>query len=109
MPYYIGDVITDKEDLTLQTPEGFSKRFKVNCFVNHQVIDVDVKNKRVLVEDLLSDKHFSYSYDKLILSPGSKPLLPENYHLSDRVFTLRTVEETLRIKEKINTLSPKTA
>ena len=109
LPYYIGGVIEDKNDLTLQTPEGFYRRFKIVTKVNHEVTDIDVKNKTVSVTDLTSGTSFTESYDKLILSPGAKPILPDFYTENERVFTLRTVEDTLKIRAFIEQFEPKTA
>ena len=109
LPYYIGGVIEDKDDLTLQTPEGFYRRFKIVAKVNHEVTDIDVKNKTVSVTDLTSGTSFNESYDKLILSPGAKPILPDFYTENERVFTLRTVEDTLKIRAFIEQKHPKTA
>ena len=109
LPYYIGGVIEDKEDLTLQTPESFFRRFRIVAKVNHEVTDVDLKNKTVRVTDLKTGTSFSESYDKLILSPGAKPILPDFYIENERSFTLRTVEDTLKIREFILSKQPKTA
>ena len=108
LPYYVGGVIEDKRDLTLQTPEGFYRRFKIVAKVNHEVTDIDVKNKTVSVTDLKTGTSFTESYDKLILSPGAKPILPDFYTESERVFTLRTVEDTLKIRAFIEQKQPKT-
>ena len=109
LPYYIGGVIEDKDDLTLQTPEGFYRRFKIVAKVNHEVTDIDVKNKTVSVTDLTSGTSFTESYDKLILSPGAKPIVPDFYTENERVFTLRTVEDTIKIRAFIEQKQPKTA
>ena len=109
LPYYIGGVIKDKDDLTLQTPEGFYRRFKIVAKVNHEVTNIDVKNKTVSVTDLTSGTSFTESYDKLILSPGAKPILPDFYTENERVFTLRTVEDTLKIRAFVEEKQPKTA
>ncbi len=109
LPYYIGGVIEDKEDLTLQTPESFYRRFKIKAKVHHEVTDIDVKNKTVLVTDLASGTSFTESYDKLILSPGAKPVLPDFYTENDKTFTLRTVEDTLKIRAFVEQKQPKTA
>jgi len=109
LPYYIGGVIEDKEDLTLQTPEGFYRRFRIKAKVNHEVTDIDSKNKTVSVIDLKSGTRFTESYDKLILSPGAKPILPDFYMENERTFTLRTVEDTLKIRAFIEQDHPKTA
>ena len=109
LPYYIGGVIEDKEDLTLQTPEGFYRRFRIKAKVNHEVTDIDAKNKTVSVTDLKTGKSFTESYDKLILSPGAKPVLPDFYNENERTFTLRTVEDTLKIRAFVEKNQPKTA
>jgi len=109
LPYYIGGVIEDKEDLTLQTPEGFYRRFRIKAKVGHEVTDIDAKNKTVSVTDLKTGTRFTESYDKLILSPGAKPVLPDFYTENERTFALRTVEDTLKIREFIEQDQPKTA
>ena len=102
LPYYIGDVITDSEELTLQTPESFFSRFRVNVKVRHEVMGIHPESKTVSVKNLETGEEFQESYDKLILSPGAKPTQPRLPGTGiDRLFTLRTVEDTLRIKEYI--------
>ena len=109
LPYYIGGVIEDKEDLTLQTPAGFYRRFKIKAKVGHEVTDIYAKNKTVSVTDLKTGTSFTENYDKLILSPGAKPVLPDFYIENERTFTLRTVEDTLKIRSFIEQNQPKTA
>ena len=109
LPYYIGGVIEDKEDLTIQTPESFFRRFKIVAKVNHEVTDIDFKNKTVHVTDLKAGTSFTETYDKLILSPGAKPILPDFYTENDRTFTLRTVEDTIKIRTFVEQKQPKTA
>lgn len=108
LPYYIGDVITDSEELTLQTPEGFYSRFRVDVKVHHEVIDIHPEIKKVSVMNLKSGEVFQENYDKLVLSPGAKPAQPRMSGIGiDKLFTLRTVEDTFRIKEYINKNHPK--
>ena len=109
LPYYIGGVIEDEQALTLQTPEGFYQRFNVKAKVYHEVTDIDAKNKLVYVTDLKTGKCYTERYDKLILSPGAKPILPDFYIENERTFTLRTVEDTLKIRAFIEQKQPKTA
>jgi len=110
LPYYIGDIITDPEDLTLQTPESFFERFRVDMRVRHEVTAINPEKKSVSVKNLESGEEFEESYDKLILSPGAKPTQPRLPGVGiDKLFTLRTVEDTFRIKEYINEHSPKSA
>ena len=76
LPYYIGDVITDPEALTLQTPESFFSRFRVNMKVRHEVTAIHPEEKTVSVKNLETGEEFKERYDKLLLSPGAKPTQP---------------------------------
>ena len=110
LPYYIGDVITDPEELTLQTPESCFSRVRVDMKVRHEVTAIHPERKTVSVKNLETDEVFEESYDKLILSPGAKPTQPRLPGVGiDKLFTLRTVEDTFRIKEYINQNHPKSA
>ena len=110
LPYFIGDVITDPDDLTLQSPAGFFRRFRINAKVHHEVVAITPDSKTVTVKNLETGEFFEESYDKLILSPGSKPVMPKLSEAArDKVFTLRTVEDTFKIKEYVNRNHPKTA
>ena len=110
LPYYVGDVITDPEELTLQTPESFYERFRVDMKVHHEVTAIHPGKKTVSVRNLETGESFEENYDKLILSPGAKPTQPRLPGVGiDRLFTLRTVEDTFRIKEYINKNHPKSA
>lgn len=110
LPYYIGDVITDPQDLTLQTPESFFSRFRVDMKVRHEVTALHPEKHTVSVKNLKTGEEFEESYDKLILSPGAKPTQPPVPGTDlEKLFTLRTVEDTLRIKRYINRNHPKSA
>ena len=110
LPYYIGDAITEPEALTLQTPESFFTRFRVTMKVRHEVTALHPDRKTVSVKNLETGEEFEESYDKLILSPGAKPTQPRLPGVGlEKLFTLRTVEDTFRIKEYINTRHPKSA
>ena len=108
LPYFVGDVITDPDDLTLQSPEGFFRRFRIVAKVHHEVVSIQPEKKTVTVKNLETGETFEESYDKLLLSPGAKPILPK-IEGGARVFTLRTVEDTFRIKSYINQHKPQSA
>ncbi|MDD7549744.1 MAG: CoA-disulfide reductase [Bacilli bacterium] len=100
LPYYIGGTIEDEKNLTLQTPESFWRRFRVKMNVHHEVTSIHPDSKTVTVKNLENGKIFTESYDKLLLSPGAKPIKPRFDGIdSDKIFTLRTVEDTLRLKK----------
>ena len=110
LPYYIGGVIADSEELTLQTPESFYSRFRVAMKVRHEVTGIHPERKTVSVKNLETGEEFEEGYDKLILSPGAKPTQPRLPGTGiSKLFTLRTVEDTLRIKEHIDRHHPKSA
>lgn len=108
LPYFIGDVIIDPDDLTLQTPESFWKRFRISMKVHHEVTAIHPERKTVTVHNLKTGEVFQEPYDKLLLSPGAKPTQPKLPGIGiDKLFTLRTVEDTFRIKEYINQYHPR--
>lgn len=108
LPYYIGGVIEDEADLTLQTPESFYERFRVQMKVHHEVTAIDRAAKTVTVRNLETGEVFAEAYDKLLLSPGAKPTQPALPGVGlDRLFTLRTVEDTLRIHRFVEEQHPR--
>ena len=110
LPYYVGGVIEEKAALTLQTPEAFRARFRVDVRVLHEVTALHPERKAVSVRNLQTGESWEEAYDKLILSPGAKPTQPRVPGTGlDRVFTLRTVEDTFRIKAYINKHHPRSA
>ena len=110
LPYYIGGTITNPKALTLQTPESFFSRFRIAMNVHHEVTAIHPERKTVSVTNLKTGEQFEESYDKLLLSPGAQPTQPKVPGVGlDRVFTLRTVEDTFRIKEYIEDHHPRSS
>ena len=108
LPYHIGGVIADREDLLLQTPESFRRRFNVDVRVQSEVLSIDRKAKTATVQNKQTGKTYTESYDKLILSPGGAPIKPPVEGIdSERVFTLRNVSDTDRIKAYIQERRPR--
>ena len=108
LPYSIGGVIEDEAELTLQTPESFSRRFRVQMKVHHEVTGIDRAAKTVTVHNLETGETFTESYDKLLLAPGAKPTQPALPGTGlDRLFTLRTVEDTLCIRRFVDERHPR--
>lgn len=107
LPYYISGVIQNKESLALQTPQSLKARFNIDVFVSHEVIQIDKDNKRVLIKDLSNGTQFYENYDKLILSPGSEAIKLTNN--TGRIFELKTVEDSYKIKDFVLKKEPKKA
>ena len=100
LPYYIGGVIADRDELFLQTPEAMKQRFNINVRVKHEVIQIDRAQKELVVKDLQQGRIYREAYDKLVLSPGSYPIIPNIPGTQLRnVFTLRNIPDTDAIKQ----------
>ncbi len=110
LPYFIGGVIEEESALTLQSPEGFWNRFRIAVKTSHEVIAIHPDVHAVDVRNLLIGEEFVETYDKLILSPGAHPIRPELPGIdSDKIFSLRTVEDTLHIHDYVQEHRPKSA
>ena len=110
LPYYVGGVITDRNKLTLQTPESFKARFNIEVRVDQEVTAIDRKAKQVTVRNMLDNSTYIESYDTLVLSPGAHPVHPNLPGInSKRLFTLRTVEDTFAITNFIDQENPQSA
>ena len=110
LPYYIGDTITDRNNLFVQTVQGFTARFNIDIRTKQEVVSILPDSKSVLVRNLTTNETYTETYDKLVLSPGAEPVRPKIEGIgSKRVFTLRNVPDTDTIKGYINELKPKRA
>jgi NADPH-dependent 2,4-dienoyl-CoA reductase/sulfur reductase-like enzyme/rhodanese-related sulfurtransferase len=102
LPYYIGGEIQNREDLLLQTPESFKRRFNVDVRVRNEVTQIYPDKKQISVKNLDTGKSYTEPYDKLILSPGAEPVRPPIPGIdSERIFTLRNVPDTDLINDYI--------
>lgn len=110
LPYYIGGAITEKGNLTLQTPESFRARFNIDVRTLSNVVSILPAKKSIVIENLRTGETYEESYDKLILSPGAEPVKPniEGIDLPS-VFTLRNIPDTMRIKKYIENEKPRNA
>ncbi len=101
LPYYIGDVIPDRDQLFVQTPESFGGRFNVDVRVQHEVTKVNPADKTIAIRT--SDGvEYTESYDKLLLSPGAYPLIPPLKGINgEGIFVLRNVVDTDKIKSYV--------
>lgn len=109
LPYYIGDVISDRSKLFVQTPESFGKRFNVDVRIRSEVTAIDPAGKKVEVIGSDGNK-YSETYDKLLLSPGASPVKPPLPGIdSEGIFTLRNVYDTDNIKKYMAASSVKRA
>ncbi|WP_370890425.1 FAD-dependent oxidoreductase [Janibacter sp. GXQ6167] len=92
LPYHVGGVIAEREDLLLQTPTSLAARFGIDVLVRHDVTDIDRDHQVVVVRDLDSGAQRSLRYDALVLSPGATPVRPPIPGV-ERALSLRDVED----------------
>ena len=110
LPYYIGGVIREKSNLTLQTPHSFYQRFRIDVRVQSEGIGIDPKMKLVHIRNIMTGEEYNESYDALILSPGASPILPPLPGVKlPHVFTLRAIPDAQQIKDFIRRSQPKNA
>lgn len=110
LPYYIGEVITDKEKLLVQTPEAMKRRFNIDVKIFSEVVAINTAKKEVKVRDIKLDQEYTETYDKLVLSPGASPIVPRIEGAdAPNVFTLRNVPDTFAIKGFVDQERPKRA
>ena len=107
LPYYVGKTIKEREKLLLQTPKNFKAQFNVDVRVKNECLSVDTINKTLTIKDLNTNKTYTESYDKLILSPGARPTIP-NIDGIERAFTLRNIPDAEAINQFVEKQKAKT-
>jgi NADPH-dependent 2,4-dienoyl-CoA reductase/sulfur reductase-like enzyme/rhodanese-related sulfurtransferase len=102
LPYYVGNVITDEEDLLVASPALFEDRFRIDVRTESLATAIDRTRRQVAVTDLKTGKTYPESYDALVISPGSAPVRPNLPGIElPGIFTLRTIPDTQRIVEQV--------
>ncbi|WML44426.1 CoA-disulfide reductase [Neobacillus sp. PS3-40] len=111
LPYYIGETIKDRSKLLVQTIKGMSERFRMDIRNLSEVIAIDPENKTVTIKNLQTEEKYEETYDKLLLSPGARPIVPPIPGLNENetLFTLRNIPDTDKIKNYVDQQNPKKA
>ena len=110
LPYYIGGSIKKREDLLVTTAEDFSLRYRIDIRPFSEVVAIAPDEKTVDIKEVKTGKIYREHYDRLILSPGAAPLKPAIEGIDDeRIFTLRNIPDTDRIKHRVDNLAPRSA
>lgn len=111
LPYYIGETIKDRDKLFVQTVEGMSNRFQLDIRNLSEVININPETKTITIRNLQTGEIYEETYDKLLLSPGAKPIVPPIPGINENkiVFTLRNIPDTDRIKSYVDEQKPKKA
>jgi NADPH-dependent 2,4-dienoyl-CoA reductase/sulfur reductase-like enzyme len=110
LPYYIGGVIKDREDLLVQTVEGMRSRFHIDVRVLSEATGIDRSAKKIRILEHSTGRQYDESYDYLVLATGSSPVVPDIKGIeADNIFTLWNMKDTDNIKRYITEKTPKTA
>lgn len=108
LPYHLSGTISEADKLVLMSPEKFMVQYKIEARVNNEVISIDRKNKEVKVKNLVKDEVYTEKYDKLILSPGARPIVPNIPGIEKvNVFTIRNVVDIDKLKKFVDSLNTK--
>jgi NADPH-dependent 2,4-dienoyl-CoA reductase/sulfur reductase-like enzyme/rhodanese-related sulfurtransferase len=99
LPYYLSDVVEYSSKLLLMSKEKFLNQYNIDVRTLNEVIEIYRDQNKVMVKDLESGKTYEESYDKLIVSPGAKPIMPKSIGGIDmpHVFSLRNVTDIRKI------------
>ncbi len=110
LPYYVGHVIEDKEQLIVNTPEKYTKLTGVKVLTETEAVKVDVEAKKVTAINLKTQEETVYDYDKLVISVGASPVKPpiDGCDL-ENVFYMRTPEDAIRLREVVDSGNVKKA
>ncbi|MFC5703128.1 DsrE/DsrF/DrsH-like family protein [Cohnella faecalis] len=108
LPYYIGETITSREKLLIQSPAAMKNRFEIDVRTRTEVIRIDRERKQVHVRSAETGMEAAQPYDLLLLSPGARPIMPdiEGLREANNVFTLRNIPDTDRIKRYVDERKP---
>jgi NADPH-dependent 2,4-dienoyl-CoA reductase/sulfur reductase-like enzyme/peroxiredoxin family protein/rhodanese-related sulfurtransferase/TusA-related sulfurtransferase len=110
LPYYIGEVIKERDSLFVMTPQKFQDWFNIDIRVNSEAIAINRTGQQVKVLNHLTGEKYWESYDYLVLSPGAEPIRPPLPGIDHpAIFTLRKVSDTDRIYNHIRDHKPSTA
>lgn len=103
LPYYVGHVIEDKEQLIVNTPEKYAKLTGVTVLTETEAVGVNPKAKQVEAVDLKTQEKKTFDYDKLVISVGASPIKPpiEGCDL-ENVFFVRTPEDAIALREVVD-------
>lgn len=104
LPYHLSGVVKDCEDLVLMCPTNFADQYNIDARVKSEVVEIKRDEKKVVVENLETGEKYEEDYDKLVLSPGANPILPQSIEgiNNDNVFTIRNVVDIDKLNQYIN-------
>lgn len=108
LPYHLSGTIQSSDRLVLMSPEKFKAQYNIEARVNSEVIAINRANKEIEVKNVLTGEIYREKYDKLILSPGARPIVPNILGIENvNVFTIRNVVDINKLNQYIEKLEDK--
>lgn len=108
LPYHLSGVVKEANDLVLMQPEKFLKQYKIEARVNNEVLSIDRDNKEIKVKNVLTGEEYIEVYDKLILSPGAKPIVPPITGIENvNTFSIRNVVDIDKLNKFVKSIETK--
>jgi NADPH-dependent 2,4-dienoyl-CoA reductase/sulfur reductase-like enzyme len=108
LPYHLSGLIDEADKLVLMSPEKFLVQYNIQARVNNEVLSINKEEKYVVVKNLVSGESYKESYDKLILSPGAKPIVPNIPGIEEvNIFTIRNVVDIDKLNKYIKSIDVK--
>ncbi|RKD25295.1 NADPH-dependent 2,4-dienoyl-CoA reductase, sulfur reductase [Caminicella sporogenes DSM 14501] len=108
LPYHLSGIVEDADSLVLMSPEKFLKQYNIEARVNNEVVSIDRENKEITVKNLLTGEQYKESYDKLILSPGARPIVPPIPGIENvNVFSIRNVVDIDKLNKFVKSMETK--
>jgi len=105
LPYHLSGLISEADKLVLMSPEKFMTQYKIEARVNNEVISIDRENKYVNVKNSETGDIYKETYDKLILSPGAKPIVPKISGIEKvNIFTIRNVVDIDKLNKYVKSI-----
>ncbi len=108
LPYHLSGIIDEADKLVLMSPEKFKAQYNIEARVNGEVVSIDRENKEIEVKNYLTGEVYRENYDKLILSPGARPIVPNIPGIDKvNVFTIRNVVDIDKLNKFVKDLNTK--
>ncbi|HFU3701492.1 TPA: FAD-dependent oxidoreductase [Streptococcus suis] len=103
LPYHVGGVIKERENLLLQTVDGMNQQYGLDVRNFSEVLEINPQSKSVTVLNHQTGERYVESYDQLIISTGAKAIVPPIVGIeeADNVFRLRNIPDMDQIKAYI--------
>lgn len=108
LPYRLSGVIDETDKLVLMSPEKFMVQYRIEARVNSEVIEIDRENKEITIKDYIKNETYKEKYDKLVLSPGAKPIVPNIKGIEKvNLFTIRNVVDIAKLHDFVENMKSK--